>query len=88
MINSVSKFDGTDYVEWSRSFDDIMQISWPFLCKIVSGLEKPEPILRSTAEDPTGGRDNDDTAILMNMNPLILMILRLGVQLTNTYLAF
>ena len=28
MINSIPKFDGTDYAEWSRSFNDILQISW------------------------------------------------------------
>ena len=35
MINSILKFDGTDYVEWSRSFNNILEISWPFLSKIV-----------------------------------------------------
>ena len=40
MINSISKFDGTDYVEWSRSFNDMLQISWTFLFKMVSGLKK------------------------------------------------
>ena len=44
MINSVPKFDGTDYVEWSRSFNDILQISWPFLSKIVSRLKKPSNV--------------------------------------------
>ena len=44
VINLIPKFDGTDYVEWSRSFNDILQICWPFLSKIVSELEKPEPI--------------------------------------------
>ena len=41
MINSIAKFDGTDYVEWSRSFNNILQISWPFITKITSGLGKP-----------------------------------------------
>ena len=60
MINSIPKLDGTDYVEWSRSFNDILQISWPFLSKIDSGLEKPEPILRrSREEDPIEGSDYD-----------------------------
>ena len=53
MINSIPKFDGTDFVERFRSFNDILQISWPFLGKIVSGLKKTEPILRrSREEDP------------------------------------
>ena len=60
MINAIPKFDGTDFVEWSRSFNDILQISWPFLGKIVSGLKKTESILRrSREEDPIEGRDGE-----------------------------
>ena len=60
MINSIPKFDGTDFVEGSRSFNDILQISWPFLSKIVSGLKKTEPILRrSREEDPIEGSDEE-----------------------------
>ena len=55
MINSIPKFDGTNYVEWTRSYDDILQMSWPFLNKIVSGLKKTEPILRCREEDPIEG---------------------------------
>ena len=67
MINSIPKFDGTDCVKWSRSFDDILQVSWPLLSKIVSGLEKPEPILRSRKEDPNEG--SDDTGYIDNRKP-------------------
>ena len=63
IINSIPKFDCTDYVEWSRSFNDIVQISWPFLSKIISGLEKPKPILRSREEDPNEGSDNNTGCI-------------------------
>ena len=56
IINSILKFDRTDYVEWSRLFNDILQISWFFLSKIVSGLEKIEHILKSREEDPIEGR--------------------------------
>ena len=63
MINSIPKFDGTDYVEWSRSFNDVLQIFWPFLSEIVSGLEKPEPILRSREGDPIEGSDYDTSNI-------------------------
>ena len=59
MMNSIPRFDDTAYVEWSRSFNDILQISWPFLRKIVSGLKKSEPVLRSREEDPIEG--NNDT---------------------------
>ena len=59
MINSIPKFDGTDYVEWSTSFDDILQISWDFRSEIVSGLEKPDPIPRSREEDPIEGSEDE-----------------------------
>ena len=59
MISSIPTFDGTSYVEWSRSFNDILQIFWPFLSKIVSGLKKPEPLLRRRKEDPNEGSDDD-----------------------------
>ena len=69
MINSISKFNGTDYGEWSRSFNDILQISWPFLSKIVSGLKKPEPILRSRQEAPNEGSSDDDTGCVDEREP-------------------
>ena len=58
MINSIPKFDDTDDVEGTKSFSDILQISSPFLSKIVSGLEKPKHILKSREEDPKKGSDN------------------------------
>ena len=69
MINSISKFDSTDFVEWSRSFNDILQISWPFLGKLVSGLKRPEPILRrGREEDPIEGSD-DETGYIDEREP-------------------
>ena len=59
VIKPIDKFDGTDYVKWSRSFNDILQISWYFLSKIDSGLEKPESILRSRNKDPNQGSYNE-----------------------------
>ena len=88
MINPIPKFDGTDFVEWSRSLYDILQISWPFLDKRVSGLKKPEPILRrSREEDPIEG-SGYETGILTNVNPPMLMILMLGIQQMNICLVF
>ena len=55
-------------MEWSSPFNEILQISWPFLSKIVSGLEKPEPILRSREEDPSEGRD-DNTGYIDEREP-------------------
>ena len=59
MINSIPKFDRTDCVEWFRSFNDILQISWLFLRKIVSGREKPKAIPRSKEEDTIEGSDDE-----------------------------
>ena len=87
IINSIPKFDGTDYVEWSRAFNDILEISCSFLSKIVSGLEKPKPV-------PEVGRKIPlrvvmmKRGILMNVNPPMLIILRLGIQQMNTCLVF
>ena len=67
MINSILKFDGTDFVEWSRSFNDILQMSWPFVSMMVSGLEKPEPTLRSREEDPICS--DDETGYIDEREP-------------------
>ena len=55
-------------MEWSRSFNISLQISWPSLIKIVSGLEKPEPILRGREENPNEGSD-DDTGCIDEREP-------------------
>ena len=88
MINSIPKLDGTDCVEWSRSFNDILQTSWSFLSKIVSGLEKPNPIPRSREEDSILRVVMMKRGISMIVNPSMLMILRLGIQQMNTCLVF
>ena len=72
IINLIPKFDGTDDVEWSRSLKDILQISWPCVIKIVSGLEKPESILRSREENPIEGSDYD-MGNIDEVNPPMLM---------------
>ena len=63
MIKIMSTFDGRNYVEWTRSFNDILQITWPFLSKIVCGLERPEPILRENRrrEGEENASDIDDS---------------------------
>ena len=45
------------------SLNDILQISWLFLRKIVPEVKKPEPILRSREEDPNEG-SGDDTGYI------------------------
>ena len=55
IIKSSPKFDGKNFVEWRKSFIDILKIYWPYLSKIVGGLKKTEPILREgirELEDP------------------------------------
>ena len=62
MIKMIPTFDGCNYVEWTRSFNDIPKITWPFLSKIVFRLERSEPILRENrrAEENTSNLyDND-----------------------------
>ena len=46
-------------MEWSRSFNDILEIFWPFLSKIIFGLGKAKSKLRSREEDPIEGSDYD-----------------------------
>ena len=62
MITTIPKFNGSNFVEWTRSFNDILQIPWPFLSKIVSGLERSESILREKGEreENTGDFDGND----------------------------
>ena len=59
MIKMIPTFDGRNYVEWTRSFNDILQIAWPFLSKIMSGLERPEPIPREDREGEENASDFD-----------------------------
>ena len=50
MIETIPEFDGVNFVRWTRLFNDILQLSWPFLGKIVSGHERPEPVLRGSSK--------------------------------------
>ena len=54
MMKMIPTFDGRNYVEWTRLFNNILQITWPFVSKIVYGLERPEPIPRENI----GGEEN------------------------------
>ena len=62
MIKMNPKFDGRNYVEWIRSFNDILRIHCPFLSKRVFRLERPESISRENregGENTKGFIDND-----------------------------
>ena len=62
MFETVPGFDRENFVEWTRSFRDTLQLSWPFLSKIISEFERPEPILRGNrGEDNTSDYDTDDS---------------------------
>ena len=45
------------------SFNDVLQISWIFLSKMISELERPEPVFRGSREgmENTSGFDDDDS---------------------------
>ena len=57
MIKRISKFDGENFVEWTRSLNDILQIAWYFLSKIEPRLERSEPIFIGNRE---GERNTSD----------------------------
>ena len=46
MIKIIPKFDESNIFERTRLFNDILQITWPFLSSIVSELKISEPIHR------------------------------------------
>ena len=60
MIKMIPTFEGRNCLEWTRSFNDILQTTWPFLSKIVSGLKRPEPISRENIGGEETARDIDD----------------------------
>ena len=61
MIKMMPTLDGRDYVEWTKSFNTILQITWRFLSKIAPGLERPEPIPRENREGEESTSDFDDS---------------------------
>ena len=50
LIKTIPKLDGSNFLEWTRLFNDILQVTWPFLSTNVSELEIPEPIHRDIDE--------------------------------------
>ena len=53
-------FNGENFVEWTRSLNYILQIAWPYLNKIISEIQRPEPILRGSREGKVNSYDFDD----------------------------
>ena len=60
IIKTIPKFDGENFIKWTRSLNDILQIVWPFLSKIIYGLERPKPILSGSREGEEDTSDLDD----------------------------
>ena len=60
MIKTIFKFDSSNFVQWTRSFSSILQITWLFLSKIVSGLDKLKSIPRESREEKKNIADFDD----------------------------
>ena len=61
-IKTIPTFDKENFVESTRSLDDIPHIAWPLLSKTISGLDIPEPIPRENkeGEESTSGLDDSD----------------------------
>ena len=38
-IKMIPKYDRNIFIEWARYFNDVLQLSWLFLSKIISGFE-------------------------------------------------
>ena len=60
MIKMIPTLDGRNYGEWTRFFNDILQMTWSFLSKLVSRLERPEPIPRENSGGEGNASDADD----------------------------
>ena len=55
MIKIIPKF-----VKWTRPLNDILEISWAFLSKIISGFKRPKSIFREHRERDENTSDFDD----------------------------
>ena len=60
MIKNIRKFEEGNFVEWIRSFSDVLQITWPSLSKIVSGFEGLEPFPRDSRGEKENISELDD----------------------------
>ena len=60
VIKTISKSDRNNFVELTKLFNDILQISSPSPSKIASGLERPEIIPRESREGEENTSDFDD----------------------------
>ena len=50
MFKKIPRFDGENFVDWTRSLKDILQIAWYFLSKIEPRLGRSEPIFVGNRE--------------------------------------
>ena len=47
LIHSISKFDGTDFVEWQRTLCAMANLVHPEISEILDGQLRPEPLYRT-----------------------------------------
>ena len=66
MVKMIPKFDGRNYIERTRSFNDLLQITWSFQRKIVSELERLEPIFRER-------REGEKKKIVISMTTILIL---------------
>ena len=50
IIKAIPKFDGENFIEWTRSLNGTLKITWPFRSNILYGLERQEPVLSGSRE--------------------------------------
>ena len=60
IIKTIPKFDGENFVELTRSLNDMLQIAWSFLSNIIYGLQITQPILSEGREGKENTCDFDD----------------------------
>ena len=60
IIKMIPRFDGENFIELTRSLNDMLAIVWPFLSKIIYRLERLEPILSGSREGEGNTSDVDD----------------------------
>ena len=66
LICSVSKFDGTDFVEWQRNYCAMVNLVHPEISEILDGQLRPEPLYRTRrgrGRPATGGVTTRSSAL-------------------------
>ena len=83
MIKNIPTIDGRNYVEWTKSFNNILQITWPFPSKIVSGYYLDLRGQNQSLERTDKGRKNADGIQMKILT--VVTALRPGTQQMSIY---